>query len=261
MDYKYLLVDKDVESKIAVVTVNRPEARNALNKETWSELDAVCDQLDKDNEVEIIIFTGAGEKAFVAGADVGALKERSMLQTCMEDGNQAVINKLANMQKVTLAAINGYALGGGCELAMACDLRVAAENAKLGQPELGLGFLPGAGGTQRLLRLVGIGKAKELILTGTIIDAHEAERIGLVNKVVPVGEALGAAKEMARKILIKGPLAVRFAKSVINWGSSTSIETGLLLEKLSQSILFGTEDRMEGINSFLEKRTPNYKGK
>ncbi|GAB6171583.1 enoyl-CoA hydratase-related protein [Paradesulfitobacterium aromaticivorans] len=258
MDYKNLLLEYDGE--ICVVVINRPEVRNALNRETWAELSQVTEQLQRDEKVRIIIFTGAGDKAFVAGADVAALKDRSLIETFYNE-NQAVLSKLAAVDKVTIAAINGFALGGGCELAMACDLRVASENAKLGQPELNLGILPGAGGTQRLTRLVGIGKAKELILTGEAIDAAEAWRIGLINKVVPVGKAVDAAKEMARKILNKGPLAVRVAKSVLDWGSNTSLDQGLILERLAQTILFATEDRIEGLSAFLEKRPPVYKGR
>ncbi|WP_027355766.1 enoyl-CoA hydratase-related protein [Desulfofundulus thermocisternus] len=258
MGFKNLILEK--EEGIAVATVNRPEVRNALNRETWQEINSLIDQVEKDEEIQVLIFTGAGDKAFVAGADVASLKERTMLETFVNE-NQAILNRLANMEKVTIAAINGYALGGGCELALACDLRVAAENARLGQPELNLGILPGAGGTQRLARLVGIGKAKELILTGEIIDAAEAYRIGLVNKVVPAGEAVRAAKEMAKKIMAKGPLAVRFAKAVINWGSNVSLESGLIIERLAQTILFGTEDHLEGLTAFLEKRRPVYKGR
>ncbi|SHJ35754.1 enoyl-CoA hydratase/isomerase family protein [Desulfofundulus thermosubterraneus] len=258
MGFKNLILEK--EEGIAVATVNRPEVRNALNRETWQEINSLIDQVEKDEEIQVLIFTGAGDKAFVAGADVASLKERTMLETFVNE-NQATLNRLANMEKVTIAAINGYALGGGCELALACDLRVAAENARLGQPELNLGILPGAGGTQRLARLVGIGNAKELILTGEIIDAAEAYRIGLVNKVVPAGEAVRAAKEMAQKIMAKGPLAVRFAKAVINWGSNVSLESGLIMERLAQTILFGTEDRLEGLTAFLEKRRPVYKGR
>ncbi|RKO65499.1 enoyl-CoA hydratase/isomerase family protein [Desulfofundulus salinus] len=258
MGFKNLILEK--EEGIAVATVNRPEVRNALNRETWQEINSLIDQVEKDEEIQVLIFTGAGDKAFVAGADVASLKERTMLETFVNE-NQAILNRLANMEKVTIAAINGYALGGGCELALACDLRVAAENARLGQPELNLGILPGAGGTQRLARLVGIGNAKELILTGEIIDAAEAYRIGLVNKVVPAGEAVRAAKEMAQKIMAKGPLAVRFAKAVINWGSNVSLESGLIMERLAQTILFGTEDHLEGLTAFLEKRRPVYKGR
>lgn len=257
MQYNNLIVE--YENKIAVATINRPQVRNALDRETWRELNALINELEVDEQIQVVIFTGSGDKAFVAGADVRALKERSMLET-FKGENQAILNRLAVLDKITIAAINGFALGGGLELAMACDLRIAAENAKLGQPEVNLGILPGAGGTQRLVRLVGIGRAKELIFTGKIIDAQEAERIGLVNKIVPVGQALAAAKEMAGLILEKGPLAVRFAKAVINWGSTSDLETGLVLERLAQTVLFGTSDHLEGINSFLEKRKPNYTG-
>lgn len=258
MGFKNLILEK--EECIAVVTINRPEVRNALNRETWQEINFLIDQVAKNEEIQVLIFTGAGDKAFVAGADVALLKERTMLETFVNE-NQAILNRLANMEKVTIAAINGYALGGGCELALACDLRVAAENAKLGQPELNLSILPGAGGTQRLLRLVGIGKAKELILTGELIDATEAHFIGLVNKIVPAGEALRAAKEMAKKIMAKGPLAVRFAKAVLNWGNNTNLETGLIIERLAQTVLFGTEDHLEGLSAFIEKRRPVYKNR
>lgn len=258
MGYKNLLLEFDGE--ICVVSINRPEVRNALNRETWADIAQVTNQLEKDDKVKVIIITGAGDKAFVAGADVAALKERTLIETFFNE-NQATLSRLAAVDKVTIAAINGFALGGGCELAMACDLRVASENAKLGQPELNLGILPGAGGTQRLTRLVGIGKAKELILTGDIIDAAEAQRIGLVNKVVPVGEAVQASKEMAQKILAKGPLAIRVAKSVLDWGSNTSLDQGLIMERLAQTILFATEDRTEGLTAFLEKRVPVFNGR
>lgn len=258
MDFKNLLLEFDGE--ICVVSINRPEARNALNRETWAELSQAADQLEKDDKVKIIVITGTGDKAFAAGADVAALKERTLIETFFNE-NQATLSRLAAVDKITIAAINGFALGGGCELAMACDLRVAAENAKLGQPELNLGILPGAGGTQRLSRLVGIGKAKELILTGDVIDAFEAQKIGLVNKVVPAGQAVQASKEMAKKILAKGPLAARVAKSVMDWGSNTSLDQGLILERLAQTFLFATEDRTEGLSAFLEKRAPDFKGR
>jgi enoyl-CoA hydratase len=183
-----------------------------------------------------------------------------MLETFTGE-NQSILNRLANLDKVSIAAINGFALGGGCELAMACDLRIAAENAKLGQPEINLAILPGAGGTQRLSRLVGVAKAKELIFTGDIIDAGEALRIGLVNRVVAPGQAVIAAKEMAQKIVTKGPLAIRFAKTVIDFGSNVNIESGLLMEKLAQTVLFATDDRIEGLTAFLEKRPPVYRNR
>ncbi|MHB8077398.1 enoyl-CoA hydratase-related protein [Desulfosporosinus fructosivorans] len=257
MELKNLTIE--VDKGIGVVTINRPEVRNALDRETVQELAKVIDWVEEDKTIEIVIFTGAGDKAFVAGADVAALKQRTVLETYLNE-NQKVLNHLASMQKVTIAAINGVALGGGCELALACDLRIASNNAKLGQPELSLGILPGAGGTQRLSRLVGIGKAKELILTGVIIDAAEAMRIGLVNNVVQRGEALQAAKEMANSIMQKGPIAVRLAKAVIDSGANTDLNSGLYMERLAQTVIFGTEEHNEGLTAFLEKRPPIYRG-
>jgi enoyl-CoA hydratase len=258
VQYKNIIYEKS--ENVCIVTVNRPEVRNALNRETWLELDSAVSSVQKDDEIKVVIITGAGEKAFVSGADINALKERTMLETFTGE-NQSILNRLANLDKVSIAAINGFALGGGCELAMACDLRVAAENAKLGQPEINLAILPGAGGTQRLSRIVGVAKAKELIFTGDIIDAGEALRIGLVNRVVAPGQAVIAAKEMAQKIVKKGPLAIRFAKTVIDFGSNVNIESGLLMEKLAQTVLFATDDRIEGLTAFLEKRPPTYKNR
>lgn len=258
MDYKNLLVSN--EGPLVIVTVNRPEVRNALNLETWREINAMVTELETDETIRVVIITGAGEKAFVAGADINFLKERSMLET-FKGENQNILNRWAGMDKVTIAALNGFTLGGGLELALACDLRIASAKAKLGQPELNLGLLPGAGGTQRLSRLIGLGRAKELVLTGDIIPAQEALQIGLVNKVVAPEELMSTAREMAGKILGKGSLAVRFAKAVMNWGESTDLQTALTLERMAQSVLFGTEDHMEGINAFLEKRSPNYQGK
>lgn len=258
MEFKNICLEND--EGIGVITINRPKVRNALDRETVRELAEVINFVEQDDKINVVIFTGSGDKAFVAGADVAALRERTILQTYLNE-NQAVLSQLASMQKVTIAAINGVALGGGCEVALACDLRIASENAKLGQPELNLGILPGAGGTQRLSRLLGIGKAKELILTGDIIDASEAMRIGLVNKVVPQGESVQAAKEMARKILLKGPAAVRIAKAVIDMGINTDLNSGLFMERLAQTVLFGTEDRHEGLTAFLEKRPPIFMGR
>lgn len=258
MAYQNLIVERD--GSIAIVTVSRPEVRNALNADTWREINLIVTELEGDNTVRVVIITGAGDKSFVAGADITALKERSMLET-LHGENQRILSRWESTEKITIAAINGFALGGGCELALACDLRIASDNAKLGQPELNLGFLPGAGGTQRLTRLVGPGKAKELILTGEAINAQEALQIGLVNKVVPLSELMNSAKEMAYKILAKGPLAAKMAKAVINWGNSTDLNSALIIERLAQTVLFGTDDRMEGINAFLEKRSPDYQGK
>ena len=258
MEYKNLIVEK--EMNLAIITVNRPEVRNALNTDTWRELDTLVTELGHEPDISVVIITGAGEKAFVAGADLNSLRERTSLETFWSE-NQNIMTRWANMDKVTIAAINGFALGGGCELALACDIRIASEKAKLGQPELNLAILPGAGGTQRMLRLVGPGKTKELILTGDIISAQEALSIGLVNKVVSPDQLMNAVREMAKKILAKGPLAVKVAKSVINWGGSTDLHAGLIIERLAQAVLFSTEDRKEGVNAFLEKRNPNYQGK
>jgi enoyl-CoA hydratase len=258
MEYRNLVVER--EGPLAVVTVNRPEVRNALDFATWGELGALAGELEKDADIRVVIITGAGDKAFVAGADVKSLRERTMIAT-LRGESQRILNRWEAMDKVSIAAINGFALGGGCELALACDLRIAAEKAVLGLPELNLAILPGAGGTQRLMRLVGLGKAKEMILTGNLLNAHEALAAGLVSRVVPDEELMSAARETAKKILGKGPLAVKLAKAVINSGANTDLGSGLIIEKLAQTILFSSNDRMEGISAFLEKRTPNYEGK
>lgn len=257
-DYQNIVVERD--GRIAVLTINRPEVRNALDPTTWDELSRAVRELEADPEVGVLIITGAGEKAFAAGADIRSLRERQMLDVLTSPG-QDILNQLEQLSKPVIAAINGYALGGGCELAMACDIRVAAETARLGLPELNLGIIPGAGGTQRLARLVGLGRAKELILTGEIIDAAEAERIGLVNKVVPAERLMEAAREVAEKILPKGPVAVAMAKRVIQAGADVDLRSGLALEKLAQTVLFATEDRLEGTTAFLEKRKPRFQGR
>jgi len=258
MAYKNLVLTK--ENGIAVLTVNRPEVRNALNKETVGEIRQAVAEVKGDDDIKVLIVTGAGDKAFVAGADLASLKTRGMIET-LHNENQIVLSELANLEKPVIAAVNGFALGGGCELALACDIRIAAEGAKFGQPEPGLGFLPGAGGTQRLPRLVGAAKAKELIFTGDIIGAAEAEKIGLVNKIVPPQELMNAAFEMAGKIMKKGPLAIKMAKTVIDRGLDLDLDNALLLERVSQTILFGSDDRNEGINAFFEKRAPEFQGK
>ncbi|MDA8213201.1 MAG: enoyl-CoA hydratase-related protein [Clostridia bacterium] len=257
-DYHNLVLEKRTD--ILLVTVNRPEVRNALNWETWQEIGRLARDIDSDSTVKAVVITGAGDKAFAAGADLRWLLGRTAADA-LEPGAQAALNDLENTTKPTIAAINGYALGGGCELALVCDLRIASEQARLGLPETGVGILPGAGGTQRLPRLVGKAKAKELIFTGEIIDAAEAERIGLVNRVVPHGQLLETALEIAERIIRRAPLAIRMAKRVIDLGMATDFATGLALEKSCQAFLYGTEDRLEGMTAFLEKRTPVFKGK
>lgn len=256
MNLKNLLFEN--EAGIGILTINRPEVRNALNLETWREIKTVVDFVREDKATKVLVITGAGDKAFAAGADIHYLRARSMLETLIAEGQQ-ILWELENLLKPVVAAVNGFALGGGCELALACDFRIASENARFGQPELNLGILPGAGGTQRLPRLVGIGKAKELIFTGEIITAAEAEKIGLVNKVVPLEALMPTVKEICQKMLSKGPLALKLAKEVINLGTSTDLKTGLTLERFAQTVIFGTEERIEGLTAFLEKRPPVYK--
>lgn len=245
---------------IATVTINRPQVRNALDQATWREIRQALDEIAADPAVHVLVVTGAGDKAFASGADLRWLRERSMLAT-LEAYPQSVLAALENLAKPSIAAVNADALGGGCELAMACDIRIASDRARFGQPEVRLGILPGAGGTQRLPRLVGIAKAKELILTGEIIDAAEAHRIGLVNKVVPHDELLAAATAVAEMIIKRGPLAVRLAKAAVNAGMEYGPGAGYAFERLAQTVLFGTEDHIEGISAFLEKRSPEYKGR
>ncbi len=257
MPYQNLLVTR--EDGLGVITLNRPEVRNALDPQTWAEIREAVREFKFDDGVKVVIITGAGGKAFASGADIRSLRERKTLDVLKSEANDT-LNEIEYLNKPVIAAIDGFALGGGCELAMACDIRIATNRSKFGQPEVNLGIIPGAGGTQRLQRLVGLGKAKELIFTGDIIDAHEAERIGLINKVVEPEQLMAAAKEMADKIMAKGPVAVTAAKAAINVGASTDLFTGLLFERYAQTVAFGTGDRIEGTSAFLEKRKPEFKG-
>ncbi len=258
MPYKNLLIEKS--QGIALITINRPEKRNALDPQTWREVGTVVEELEADADVQVIIFTGAGEKCFAAGSDIGQIKERSLIDGLAAPSQRALM-RLEAIEKPVIAAVNGFALGGGCELSMACDIRIASENARFGQPEVNLGIMPGAGGTQRLVSLVGVGRAKELILTGDIIDAREAHRIGLVNQVVPAEELLETARKCAKKMMSKGPLAVRIAKIAINTGLKFGPEAGMVAERLGQACLMTTEDKVEGASAFLEKRAPEFKGR
>ncbi|WP_075035455.1 enoyl-CoA hydratase/isomerase family protein [Halobacillus dabanensis] len=249
------------KDKLAFITINRPEVRNALNKETLDEIMDAMGRASEDAEVGLVVFTGKGEKSFAAGADINQLKEKSAVDALKPEGMQQVYDKIESFEKPTIAMINGYALGGGCELAMACDIRIASTNAKLGLPELNLSIIPGAGGTQRLARLVGKGKALEMILTGKVIDADEALQYGLVTEVVAPEELQDKVEEVSKKILAKGPLAVQLAKVSVHMGAETDMKTGLMLEKLSQAILFNSEDKNEGTKAFLEKRSAVFQGK
>ena len=247
---------------IATVTVDRPEKLNAMTRETLQELEQAFDALASDDAVRAVIVTGAGDKAFVAGADIKELAEESATTGHLAaQRGQETFRKIEALGKPVVAAINGFALGGGLELALACHLRVASENAKLGLPEVTLGVIPGYGGSQRLARLVGRGRALELILTGAHIDASEAHRIGLVNRVVPKTELLSETEKLVRKIIANGPLALRHALIAVDQGLDVAQEQGMLLEATLFGILFGTDDLREGMNAFLEKRPAEFKGK
>lgn len=248
------------ENGIGIITVDRPEQRNALDTPTWIALRDAFAELDGDNSVKVIVVTGAGNKSFVSGADLNTLKSRSAVET-LAGFNSKMLSEIEAVSKPTIAAINGYAFGGGLELAMACDIRVCSKTAKLGQTELNLGILPGAGGTQRLTRLIGIGKARELVFTGRVISPEEALDIGLVNQLAENDELMEKTLEMARCIAAKSTYILKLAKLVINTGANGDLNTALVLERLGQTVAFGSEDHLEGIGAFLEKRTPNFTGK
>jgi enoyl-CoA hydratase len=258
--YQTLLVE--TRNRIAFVTINRPDKLNALNEQAKAELKHAFESLREDASVDVVILTGAGEKSFVAGTDIKELTElNSDSGRSFSEGGQAVFNLIENLGKPVIAAVNGYALGGGCELALACHMRIASENARFGQPEVNLGVIPGYGGTQRLARLVGKGKAMEMILTGDQTDAHEALRIGLVNKVVSQTELLKAAEEIAGKIVTKGQIAIRTALKAVNATHERSLSDGQTLEARLFGDCCGTDDFKEGTKAFLEKRKPAFKSK
>lgn len=245
---------------VAVIIINRPEVHNAMDRDTWQLLKKTLNDVDEDDSIRAVIITGAGEKAFAAGADLNSLRERSVLETVKAENSKAAMT-LEMLSKPTIAAINGYCFGGGLEIALACDIRIASEKARLGQTEINVGIIPGAGGTQRLRNLVGLGKAMEMILTGETVTAEEAYRIGLVNKVAPADQLLKEARKIAVTIAAKSPIAVQLARKSIRNGQDMTMEKGLLLESLYQAVCFSTEDHLEGIDAFLEKRAPKYKGR
>jgi enoyl-CoA hydratase len=250
----------DISDAIATLTVDRPSVKNALNLETVNEIHHALDELATNAGAGVLIITGAGEAAFVSGADINDIRQRDRA-----DGlaaiNSSLFARIDAFPKPVIAAVNGYALGGGCELALACDIRVAAESARFGQPELGLGIIPGAGATQRLPRIVGLGWAKHLVLTGDIIDAKQALDIGLVTAVMPGGQLQVRARELAKKILRQGPLAARLAKLSLNASARVDLDSGLLIETLAQAICYGSDDKNEGTAAFLEKRKPKFTGR
>ncbi|MBI5968338.1 MAG: enoyl-CoA hydratase/isomerase family protein [Deltaproteobacteria bacterium] len=251
-----------IEEGIAIVTIDNQPALNALNAPTLNQLDKTFDDLTKNQEVKGVIITGAGEKSFVAGADISEfLQIKGNEAPGFMARGQKIFNKIEAFDRPVIAAVNGFALGGGNELAMCCDICIAAENAIFGQPEVNLGLIPGYGGTQRLPRLIGPGKAKEIIFADERINAQEALRTGLVQRVVPKGQAVEEAKKLLKKILSKGPVAIKMAKKAINEGLKFSLSEGLNLEAQCNGICFGTEDKDEGAKAFLEKRPANFKGK
>lgn len=260
MAYETLLLDK--RNSIGYVTVNRPEKLNALNRKLMAELFDCFQALQKDAEVRVVILTGSGDKAFVAGADINELARQTPVEGKETSRfGQQVLDLIENLGKPVIAAINGFALGGGCELAMACTLRVAAETARLGQPEVKLGLIPGYAGTQRLPRLVGKCRALELILTGDPVTAAEAHRLGLVNQVVPAAELMPAAEKLAHKIIANAPLAIKFALESVNHGMEMPAAQGQLLEATLFGLCCTTDDMKEGTRAFLEKRPAKFIGK
>ena len=259
MDYKNILFE--VKEKVALLTINRPKVLNALNPETLSEIEDVIDRIYKENLARVLVITGAGDKAFVAGADISEFPKMNSLQARLfAKKGQDVFFKIENLPIPTIACVNGYALGGGCEMAMSCDFIYASEKARFGQPEINLGIIPGFGGTQRLARLIGKAKAKELCMTGEQISAHEAKELGLVAKVFKPEELLDKTMEVAKAMANKSAVALRAIKEVINRGSEVDIVTGCALEVEAFATSFASEDAKEGATAFLEKRKPNFKG-
>jgi len=254
-----MAVDVAVSDRVATLTINRPDVRNALNLQTTKEMTVALTELAARRDIGALIVTGGGDQVFVAGADINDIRARKR-----DDGlaaiNSSVFSLIEKFPVPTIAAVNGHALGGGCELAIACDLRVAAAHAKFGQPEVNLGIIPAAGATQRLPRLIGLGRARQLVLTGETIDAQTALAWGLVNQVVPGPEVMAAALALAQRILTRGPLAIRLAKLALNASSRVDLDSGLLIETLSQAICFDSDDKQEGTAAFLEKRPPKFGG-
>lgn len=254
-------IQYEIENNVAVVTINRPPL-NPLNTTVFQELGSVMTQLDADEEVKAVIITGSGEKAFVAGADIHQMMNLSAIGMMeMNKVSRTVFNQIENLSKPVIAALNGLALGGGMELALTCDFRISSNKARFAFPEVGLGIIPGGGGTQRLQRIVGQGIAKELLYFGEMIDAERALNINLVNKIVPPEEVLDQAKEWASKLAQKPVMALRMIKTAVNTGANVDLESGLIIESACFSNAFASEDRKEGMQAFVEKRKPVYTGK
>src|SRR5882672_5369172 len=257
--YETILVER--RGSVAIITINRPEKRNALNIQTRAEGAAVLDELRAEESVRVVVFTGAGDKAFVAGADIAEFADRTAITQREVMLERGLFNAIDTFPKPVIAMVNGYCLGGGCELALACDIRIASDKASFGQPEINLGIIPGGGGTQRLTRLVGEGQAMELILTGAIIDAPTALTLGLVNHVVPADQLETKTMELANRIAEKSPIALRLAKEAIKAASRSNLDEGLRREVDLFALCFSSADKDEGVSAFLEKRKPEFKGK
>jgi len=260
MEYRFIIMEK--EGPIATIIFNRPKLLNAIDIPTLLELESAVEDVQRDKNIRVLVITGTGEKSFVAGGDIADLNSRDALGH--RDDFAAVIhrvfNKVADLEKPVIAAVNGYALGGGTELLCACDLRVASETAKFGVPEINLGIFPGAGGTQRLSRQIPLCKAKELMFTGDMISAQEAERLGLINKVVPAEQLRETVTALARKLASKAPVALKLVKTAVNRGVETDLVTALALEREMIGLVFATKDAHEGLSAFLEKRKASFKG-
>lgn len=257
MGYRNLIIDTD--GRMAILTINRPQVLNALNRDTLMELIQVIPQLEADEEIDVVILTGAGEKAFVAGADIAYMRDLNAMEgRAFGALGQQAFRAVELMSKPVIAAVNGFALGGGCELAMCCDFRLASTRARFGQPEVGLGITPGFGGTQRLARLIGMGMAKQLLYTGQTINAHDALRIGLVNAVSEPECLMQEARSIAQTICQNGQLAVRLCKSAVNEGMQTDLDRGMTIEADVFGLCFSTLDQKEGMTAFMEKRPPKF---
>ncbi|MCD6445911.1 enoyl-CoA hydratase/isomerase family protein [Candidatus Bathyarchaeota archaeon] len=260
MQFKYVIYEKN--DGVATITLNRPEALNAFNDEVVNEVLQALEDAEKDENIRVVVLTGAGEKAFSAGADIKTMKGFNALKAReLSLLGEKLCSTIEKLEKPVIAAINGYALGGGLEVAMACDLRLASEKAKMGQTEINIGLIPGWGGTQRLTRLIGKTKAKELIFTGKIIDAKTAEQIGLVNMVIPAEQFRETVQKFARELASKAPIALKIAKALINKGADMSLDAAIALEREGFGVIGSTEDLQEGVTAFIEKRKPVFKGK